>query len=154
VKKNTSPRRLRRGLEGMEQSVLGRQEVAKMNEEWQEATPVAFHIEKDKPGRVYRARSQGPPLKVREFNEYEMPSDAAKIVVEYLDYFQATAGELGCAGTVQTFPDGIVRLAFFPSDARFLCMALLRALADGGDRVAERLDAQVNQILDELEDDE
>lgn len=101
--------------------------------EWKEATPVGFYLEQDKPGRVYRADRQGPPMQVRECSDWDY---GEAIVVEYEDMVLRAGKEMFDQET-----DTIGRLCFAVSDARFLTVALIEALASGGDVVAERLRA-------------
>lgn len=109
--------------------------------EWKDAKPVGFYLERDKPGRVYRADRKGPPMQIRECSEWDY---GEAIVVEYEDMVLRAGKEMFGQDT-----DTIERLCFAVSDARFLTVALIEALASGGDVVAERLRAVLDQHHEE-----
>lgn len=109
-----------------------------------EAIPVAFHVEQDLPGRVYRGHRQGPPLRVTECNDWER-GDC--LVVEYEDLLKRACLEL-----FEKDIDPVVSLCFSVSDARYLTVGLINALAEAGDVVAISLKEALVAHLEKHED--
>lgn len=109
--------------------------------EWKEAIPAGFYLEKDKPGRVYRAKIDGPPMRIKKCEDWDYGDG---IAVEYEDMVKQAGGEM-----LGQEIDSTVRLLFQPSDARFLVVGLIEALATGGDVIAKRLSEVLDQVHEE-----
>lgn len=116
---------------------------------WKQAHPMAFPLKQGRPGRVYRAATNGPPLMVKEISPDELPSDAASVVIEFDDDMKIATNQL-----MGTTNDTATLIALNPAHARFLCAALIHALADGGDRVAERLRVYMNIAMEEVQNED
>jgi len=108
-----------------------------------EASPMAYG--ENLKCRVYPAEHTGPPLMVKENKE-----DPSHIVIELYDYMKVAMREMAGKEEVP-----ITRIALFASDARWLCVHLIHALAktEKEDGVASRLEEAMLRIIDELRPD-
>lgn len=119
-----------------------------MSGEWKDITPAAFYLEEDQPGRVFRAETKGPPLQYRPIPEFES-SNSAMVVVEFEDCVARASIEMYGERAKASGYENPARFAFQARDARFLAVALIKALAEGGDTVAYKLDELLMELRDE-----
>jgi len=112
-----------------------------MSDDAKDAIPAGYYLEQDKPGKVYRAFRQGPPMRVTECQDWEQ-GDA--IVVEYEDMVKLMERDMFNADV-----DPTVRICLAVSDARFLVVGLIQALAGGGDVVAKKLEEALIEVRED-----
>jgi len=110
---------------------------------WKQAIPTGYE-----PGNVYVARSKGPPLQVKEREETTEEGNEC-IAIELKDMYGDAIKELGLGEILDTSD---LRLAFQLSDARMLCANLISTLAETGDKVACRMQHNMRQAMEELEE--
>ena len=121
--------------------------------EWREIDiPAAFYLPNEgKTTKVFRAAVKGPPMMVKEIPADEFPSDRASIVIEIEDAMKISYNELSGRDREE---NATTLIALHARDARYLCVSLIKALADGGDRVAEKLQEYAILSMDVLQAEE
>lgn len=119
--------------------------------EWLEAVPLDYLHESRLVGRCYAAIQKGPPLQVKEFEPaVDEESHAQCIVIEFEDLLSLGAKDLGFQGKTED----VLRIALQFPGARKLCYQLTAALAEAGDRVANRTLFALRQSMDSLKEEE